>query len=83
MIVVPVRDQNGVDPGHGLAGHRNGTHKMSHSSPQQWIGQEAAAVEFDEDGRMPDVFDCVLRFGSLHEATVMSPTPLHISAGQC
>ena len=63
MIVVPVRDQNGVDSGYGLAGHGNGANEMSYSSPQQWIGQEAAAVEVDEDGRVPDVFDCVLRFG--------------------
>ena len=74
MIVVPVRDQNSVDVDHGLAGHGNGAHEMSHSSPQQWIGQEAAAVEVDEDGRVSDVFDRVLGAAPNHDLTVMPDT---------
>ena len=83
MIVVPVRDQNSVDLRDGLVGHGNGAHEMSHSSPQQGVGQEAAPVELDEDGRVPDVFDCVRRFGSLHDATVMSPTCSSLFAARC
>ena len=74
MIVVPVRDQNGVDLSHRLAGHRNCAHEMGHSSPQQWIGQEAAAVEVEQDGRVSDVFDRVLGAAPNHDLTVMPDT---------
>jgi hypothetical protein len=76
VIVVRVRDQKSVDLRHGFAGYGNGAYEMSHASPQQRVCQEPSAVEVDEDGRVPDVFDRVLRFGSLHDATVVSATSL-------
>ena len=57
MVVVRVRDEHGV---HAAARPRvNGSHapEVCYAVAEERVGEEANAVEVDEDGRVSDVFD--------------------------
>ena len=56
MVVVDMRDQNGVDPRYGLIDvDPDPTAQVQHPPPDQRIGDEPDAVQLDQNGRVADV----------------------------
>ena len=56
MVVMQVRDQDGVDVGRHL-GRLPVAAQVSHPRAEHRVGQEADAAELDQDGGVPDVCD--------------------------
>ena len=57
VVVVRVRDEDGVDAAARSCRDRSRPPQVRDAVAQERIGQQAHAVEIDEDRRMTDVFD--------------------------
>jgi hypothetical protein len=56
MVMMGVRDQHAVDVHHlGEVDRRHATLDVKEPAAQERVGEDANAVELDQDGRMPDV----------------------------